>query len=64
MLPSEVAVVQDVFHQVVAQPWFDRSPKNEHDFAEFVLRSYHEGTSDHGRLLNYCKIAAESRFSV
>jgi len=63
MLPSELAVVQEVYDQVVAEPWFDRSLRNEHDFAEFVLRSYRETAADHERLLNYCRAAAQARFS-
>lgn len=63
MLPSELAVVQDVYHQILTEPWFDRSERNEHDFAEFVLRSYRESAADRPRLLNYCKAAAQTRFS-
>lgn len=62
MQPAELEVVQSVYKQIVFEPWFDRSPGNDKQFAGIVLRIFSTGTQTRDELLSQARVVALDLF--
>jgi hypothetical protein len=64
LLPDQLSLVQRVFTSIVSEPWFHRSPDNEHAVASIIVREYEHGTTDENDLTLFSKTVARRRFSI
>jgi hypothetical protein len=63
LAPEEVALVQRVFHDIAAEPWFPAAKDKRDEFAYAVLKSYKQGLTVENILRRYCRIVAVQRYT-
>lgn len=62
--PEKIALVQRVFDDVTAEPWFPKEPAKREEFAYAVLQSFRQGLTAENILRRYCRIVALQRYTA
>jgi hypothetical protein len=61
--PDDVACIRSVFQEIIAEPWFSRSPQRQQDFALCVINAYRRGLDCPDRLRAVCLETAMENFA-
>ncbi len=61
--PDDISCIRNVFEEIVAQPWFSRSPERRQDFALYVINAYRRGLDRPDKLHAFCLEAAMECFA-
>lgn len=64
MMPSQFAIVQLVFNEIVQAPWFRNSQEAREDCSVMVLQQYRRGHSEQDDLLRECLTIAMQRYTA
>ena len=64
LTPDQVTLVQRVFKNLLAEPWFQRSMENEQACAKLVIHVYQLGISSELAFSNECSAQARKRFAA
>ena len=62
--PDQIALVQAVFKEVIAEPWFDRSGDNPRQLAKTLIEMYRRDQLSSDMLRLAGEAVAKERFSV
>lgn len=63
MMPSQFAIVQLVFDEIVRAPWFQDTQEAREDCSVMVLQQYRRGYPEHDDLLRECLAIARQRYT-
>jgi len=64
MMPSQFAIVQLVFDEIVRSPWFQNTQEAREDCSVMVLQQYRRGHSEQDDLLRECLAIARQRYAA
>ena len=64
MMPSQFAIVQLVFDEIVRAPWFQDTPEAREDCSVMVLQQYGKGHPEQDDLLRECLVIARQRYAA
>lgn len=64
MLPSQFAIAQLVFDEIIQAPWFPNTQETREDCSAMVLHQYRKGHSEQGDLLRECIAIARQRYAA
>jgi len=62
--PDQIALVQAVFKEVIAEPWFDRSGDNPKRLAKTLIEMYRRDQLSHDMLKLAGEALAKEQFSI
>lgn len=62
--PDQIALVQAVFKEVIAEPWFDRSGENPKRLAKTLIEMYRRDQLSRDMLKLAGEAVAKERFSL
>ena len=60
---ASLAMVQDIYYDVLSKPSFDRSVKNDREFALELLGAFRKGINLDDDLQRHAEMIARTRFS-
>jgi hypothetical protein len=64
MMPSQFAIAQLVFDEIVHSPWFHNTQEAREGCSVMVLQQYRKGCSQHDDLLRECLAIARQRYAA
>ena len=64
MMPSQFAIVQLVFDEIVQASWFPNTEETREDCSVMVLQQYRKGHSEQGDLRRECLAIARQRYAA
>ena len=64
MMPSQFAIVQLVFDEIVRAPWFQDTQETREHCSVMVLQQYRRGLSKQDDLLRECLAIARQRYTA
>jgi hypothetical protein len=64
MMPSQFAIVQLVFNEIVRAPWFQDTQEARENCSVMVLQQYRKGYPEQDELLRECLTIARQRYAA
>lgn len=64
MIPSQFAIVQLVFDEIVHAPWFRNTEETREDCSVMVMQQYRRGHSEQADLRRECLAIARQRYAA
>jgi hypothetical protein len=64
VLSPDLAIVQNVYNRIIAEPWVAEDPGAQEQVAKSVINVYSRGTCEPETLFRLCLVAAKQKLST
>jgi len=61
--PQELALMRDIYTEIVEAPWFNRNAVTERELLKLIFNAHSDGIGDHAAFGKLCREEAQRRFS-